>query len=141
MPRTRFNHVALSLPAGALDDAGRKEIVDFYESVFGWTEIPQMTVDHERLVLLVDSYSQFVYLVAQDDPMAAPRMDHFGVQVQTLEELDDVLARARAYQERDARVEIIDKSADDFGMLVLTSFYVRHLLPLTVEVQHFELTG
>ena len=38
-------------------------------------------------------------------------------------ELDDMLAKARAYKEKDARVDIVDKSAEDFGMLVLTSFY------------------
>jgi hypothetical protein len=56
-----------------------------------------------------------------------------------MDELDAMLARARAYQERDPRVDVIDKSAEDHGALVLTSFYVRHLLPMMVEVQHYEL--
>ena len=47
----RFNHVAMSLPAEALDEAGRTALLDFYGEVFGWTEMPTMTVDRERLVV------------------------------------------------------------------------------------------
>ena len=49
----RFNHVAMSMPASALDEAGRKEIVDFYSTVFGWEELPTLTEDRRRLVLQV----------------------------------------------------------------------------------------
>jgi hypothetical protein len=90
-------------------------------------------------VLQAYTYGQFVFLIAEDEPMQAPRMDHFGMQVATMDELDDMLAKARTYKEKDDRVDIVDKSAEDFGPLVLTSFYVRHLLPLMVEVQHYEL--
>jgi hypothetical protein len=137
----RFNHVAMSMPADALDERGRADIIDFCSEVFGWTEITQLTKDRAQLVLQAYTYGQFVFLIAEDEPMRAPRMDHFGMQVATMEELDNMLAKARAYKEKDDRVDIVDKSAEDFGMLVLTSFYVRHLLPMMVEVQHYELTS
>ena len=44
-PIPRFNHVALSVPADQLDDEGRAHLLDFYEDVFGFTEMPTMTVD------------------------------------------------------------------------------------------------
>ena len=135
----RFNHVAMSMPAEALDERGRSDIIDFCNEVFGWTEIEQLTKDRAQLVLQAYTYGQFVFLIAEDEPMQAPRMDHFGMQVATMDELDDMLAKARAYKDKDDRVDIVDKSAEDFGPLVLTSFYVRHLLPLMVEVQHYEL--
>ena len=135
----RFNHVAMSMPADALDERGRTDIIDFCNEVFGWTEIEQLTKDRAQLVLQAYTYGQFVFLIAEDEPMRAPRMDHFGMQVATMDELDDMLAKARAYKDKDERVDIVDKSAEDFGPLVLTSFYVRHLLPLMVEVQHYEL--
>ncbi len=135
----RFNHVAMSMPADALDERGRTDIIDFCNDVFGWTEIEQLTKDRAQLVLQAYTYGQFVFLIAEDQPMQAPRMDHFGMQVATMDELDDMLAKARAYKDKDDRVDIVDKSAEDFGPLVLTSFYVRHLLPLMVEVQHYEL--
>jgi hypothetical protein len=66
-------------------------------------------------------------------------MDHFGMQVDTMEELDDMLGRAQAYKEKDERVDLVEKSAETYGPLTITSFYVGYLLPLMVEVQHFQL--
>ena len=36
------------------------------------------------------------------------------------------------------RVDIVDKSAENHGPLTITSFYVGYLLPMMVEVQHFQ---
>jgi hypothetical protein len=58
--------------------------------------------------------------------------------VDTIEELDDMLAKAKAFKEKDARVDIIDRKADEHPGLTLTSFYVGYLLPMMVEVQHFD---
>ena len=49
-----------------------------------------------------------------------------------------MLARAKAFQGRDDRVEIIDKKVDDYEMLAITSIYVRYLLPMMVEVQWWD---
>ena len=136
MSRTpKFNHVALSLPAEALSAEGRKEIVDFYGEVFGWTELEGMTKDNELLVLSAYDNEQFVYLNSSDEPMQVARQDgiaeHFGMSVGTMAELDDLCAKAKARAERDPRVTFIDKHTDDFhGVLDLTSFYVQFLLPL-----------
>jgi hypothetical protein len=136
--RPRFNHVAMSLPAELLGEAGRKDIVDFYGTVFGWQELPTETVDGKKLVLMAYRVDQFVFLIADDPPMQAPRLDHFGLGVDTAEELDMFLERAQAYRERDDRVEIIDKKTESYPGLSITSFYVRFLLPMMVEVQHFK---
>ena len=133
-----FNHVAVSVPADLLDEKGRREIVDFYSDVFGWQELDMMTLDRKRLVLGAYLLEQFVFIHADDEPMQAPKMDHFGMGVATEEELDTFLARAKAYLERDSRVRIIDKHSDDFTRLSLVSFYVGYLLPLMVEVQYFK---
>jgi hypothetical protein len=134
----RFNHVAMSLPADLLGEEGRRDIIRFYDEVFGWKELPTETVDRKKLVLSAYTYEQFVFLIADDPPMTAPRLDHFGMSVATEEELDDMLARARAFQVRDDRVDIVDKELTDHGMLAITSFYVRYLLPLMVEVQWWD---
>jgi hypothetical protein len=136
----RFNHVAMSVPADLLDAEGRKELLQFYGDVFGWEELPTETLDGKRLVLRAYSNEQFVFLIADPDeqPMTCPRLDHFGMSVGTIEELDDMLARAKKFQSGDDRVDIVEKHATDHdGFLVLTSFYVRFLLPLMVEVQHY----
>ena len=134
----RFNHVAMSVPADLLDETGRGEIVRFYDEVFGWKELPTMTEDRHRLVLSCYTYEQFVFLISEDDPMTCPRLDHYGMSVETEVELDEMLARAKVFAEHDDRVDIVDKKVDDHGMLAITSFYVAYLLPMMVEVQWWE---
>jgi hypothetical protein len=127
----------MSMPADALDSRGRADIVAFYSEVFGWEEYPTETVDRQKLVLKAYRLDQFIFLVAADEPMRAPRLDHFGMGVDTEEELDAFLERARRYRERDPRVDIIDKKTEEHPGLALSSFYVRYLLPMMVEVQHY----
>ncbi len=133
----RFNHVAMSVPADALDEKGRGEIISFYSDVFGWQELPTETIDRKRLVMMAYTVDQFVFLHADDPPMSGPRLDHFGLGVATLEELDTFYERAKRYRDKDDRVDIIDKEIHEYTGITLTSFYVRYLLPLMVEVQHF----
>ena len=132
----RFNHVAMSLSADLLGPDGRADIVAFYSEVFGFEEIPSMTEDGRRLVLSAHTYEQFVFLIADDDPMKCPRMDHYGLSVGTIEELEEALDRAKAYQEKDDRVQVVDRSLDDYGGLKIHSFYAGFLLPMMVELQH-----
>ncbi len=135
--RPRFNHVAMSVPADLLGEDGRRDIVDFYSEVFGWQELPTETIDRQRLILSAYSYDQFVFLIADDRPMRAPRLDHFGMGVASEEELDAFYGRALAYREKDSRVDIIEKQTEQHPGLSITSFYVGFLLPLMVEVQYF----
>jgi hypothetical protein len=136
--KPRFNHVAMTVPADLLDDTGRAAILEFYGDVFGWQEMPTMTEDRVRLVIMAYEFGQFVFLEASDSPMTASFGDHFGMSVSTRDELAAMLARARSWAERDERVTVVDNTVEDFGVLELSSFYVRYLLPLTVEVQHFD---
>ena len=133
-----FNHVAMSVPADLLDADGRAELLRFYGEVFGWTEMPGMTLDRERMVLRVHSNEQFVFLIADAQPMACPRMDHFGLSVAAPAELYETAERARKFRERDPRVEIIEPEIEDYRVLKLHNFYVRYLLPMMVEVQCYE---
>ena len=129
----------ISLPAGVLGAEGRADICDFYGEVFGWEELPTMTLDRERLVLQAYSFEQFVFLIASDDPMRCPRMDHFGMSVGTLTELDDTEKRALAYRERDDRVDLIEVTVESHhDILDLHSFYVGFLFPMMVEVQYYD---
>ena len=134
----RFNHVAMSVSSTLLEPEGRADLVAFYDDVFGWKELPTMTIDGGRLVFGCHTVEQFVFLIADDPPMSCPRLDHYGMSVGTEAELDDVLARARAWQARDDRVDIVDKKVDDHGMLAITSIYVRYLLPMMVEIQWWD---
>jgi hypothetical protein len=139
----RFNHVALSVPGDLLDEDGRAALVEFYGDVFGFEEYAELTQDRERLVFRAHSHEQFVYLVADDAPMTAPRLDHFGLSVSSLADFEEVARRAAAWKERaPGEVDLIEPTFEDYaGVLRLHSFYVRYRLPLMVETQHFEYLG
>lgn len=136
----RLNHVAMSVSADALDDDGRAALAAFYGDVFGFEEYPELTQDRKQLVFRAHSHEQFIFLIAEDEPMTAPRLDHFGMSVATLAEFEEVARRAAAWKatEPDA-VDLIEPSVEEYvGALRLHSFYVRYRLPLMVETQHFE---
>jgi hypothetical protein len=147
-----FNHVAMSVPAGALDAEGRAAIVRFYGEVFGWEELPTMTLDRERLVLAAWRHDQFVFLIADEHPMQAPRLDHWGLSVASVDELLMLRDRVQSFAaalppDEAALVDLIDHSYEDHRsgagpddpiVLRLHSFYVRYRLPLMVEVQAWE---
>jgi hypothetical protein len=134
----RFNHVAMSVPADQLDAEGRAEILDFWGGVFGFQELPTETRDREILVLSAYDWEQFVFLIAEDQPMSCPRLDHFGMSVGSLEELEAFHARAKAYAEKDARVDLIPQDVEDHGAVRIHNFYVRFLLPMMIEIQYFD---
>ncbi len=136
----RLNHVAMSVAPDELAADGRAALVAFYGDVFGLEEYPDLTEDRHRLVFRAHSHEQFVFLIAEDTPMTAPRLDHFGLSVATLEDFQEVARRAAAWkaEEPDA-VDLIEPTVEEYaGALNLHSFYVRYRLPLMVETQHFE---
>jgi len=134
----RFNHVAMSVPADLLDEHGRADILDFWGGVFGFQELPTETEDRRKLVLSAYDFEQFVFLIAEDEPMRCPRLDHFGMSVGTLAELEAFYAKARAYAERDDRVDLVEQGMEDHGVVKIHNFYVRFLLPMMIEVQYFD---
>ncbi len=134
----RFNHVALSVSPELLSGSLARDLLRFYEEVFGWTEMPTLTEDRKRLVMRVYNNEQFVFLVADAEPMRCPGGDHFGMSVGTPRELDELLERARKFAEHDPRVEIVERKLEDYKVLKLHSFYVRYRLPLMIEVQCYE---
>ena len=142
MSRPVLNHVALSMPLDVLDERGRADVLDFYGTVFGWTEGDNTGEAGNPLILYTGAFGQFVYLLPSATPLTAPELDHFGLQVDTLPELHAIVAAAKRYAERDDRVSIIDVHArtthgpqHDY---VLTSAYIGFVLPLMIELQHLE---
>ena len=63
-----------------------------------------------------------------------------GVTLQTWEP-EDPETTSKKWQERDDRVEIVDKKVDDHGMIAITSNYVRYLLPMMIEIQWWDFKG
>ena len=137
----RFNHVAMSMPADLLDGQNRSDITRFWSEVFGFDEIPIMTIARKRLILSCVHWDQFIFLVAEDEPMRCPRMDHFGLSVGTRHELVAAQDRASSFRQGDPRVDLIDLHVDDQGPVKIHSLYVQYLLPMMCELQWWELTN
>ncbi len=139
--RPVINHVAISVDAEVLDEAGRASLIDFFGEVFGWVEGDNSTERGNPLILYTGELRQYLYLLpAADDFLRAPRLDHFGLEVGTLDELVSILDRAKAYRAKDDRVTVIDLDemvthgpTSDY---TLTNAYVGFLLPLMIELQH-----
>jgi hypothetical protein len=134
----RFNHVAMSLPADLLTEENRRDICGFFKDVLGFDEIAVMTQDRRRLILSCVHWDQFIFLIAENDPMRCPRMDHYGFAVGTLDELQGIQERAEAFRQKDDRLDLIDLHVDDQEVVKIHSLYVSYLLPMTCEVQYWE---
>ncbi len=136
----RFNHIAMSVSADLLDAEGRAAINAFYGDVFGFEEYEELTKDRHMLVLRAHHHEQFVFLIAEDEPMKAPRLDHVGMSVATIEDFNAVLERVHAWKEKlGDEIDLIESKVEEYaGALNLHSFYVGYKLPLLFELQHFE---
>ena len=134
----KMNHVAMSVPADLLDEANRADLCRFFHYVLGFDELAMMTEDRRRLIFSCVHWDQFIFLIAEDAPMACPRMDHYGFSVSSLEELEAAAARARAFRSSDDRVDLIDVSVDDQDVVKIHSLYVGYLLPMMIELQFWE---
>lgn len=136
----RLNHVAMTMSPDALDERGRAEIKDFYGDVFGWTEGDNTGESGNPLIMMTGEVMQFVYLLPGDPALACPTLDHFGLEVSSVAEIEAIVAKAKAWQAKDERVTIIDVKARESegprGHYVLTSAYIGYLLPMMVELQH-----
>jgi len=140
-PRPLINHIAISVDAAVLDDAGRVDLIRFFGEVFGWVEGDNSTEAGNPLILYTGRSRQYLYLLPKaDEFLRAPYLDHFGLEVSSLEELGAIVERAEAYRRSDDRVsvsgigEMVTHGTDsDF---TLTNAYIGFLIPLQIELQH-----
>ena len=137
---TRLNHVAISVDAALMDEKGRQTLIDFYSHVFGWWEGDNSGESGNPLIMYTGGFGEFIYLLPANEFLTAPRLDHFGVQVDELQELHAIVENAKRYSATDDRVEIIDVHSRvtngpkyDY---TLTSAYVSFVIPLMIEIQH-----
>jgi hypothetical protein len=139
--RPIINHVAISVDARVLDDAGRAALLDFYGEVFGWVEGDNSTERGNPLIIYTGEMRQYLYLLpASEHYLRTDRLDHFGLEISSVDELVEILDRAKAYRQKDDRVGVVDVgemvthgTSSDF---ILTNAYISFLIPLQIELQH-----
>jgi predicted enzyme related to lactoylglutathione lyase len=142
----RLNHVAISVDAEVLNDDGRAALLDFYSEVFGWTEGDNSTEKGNPLILYTGQLGQFLYLLpAADQFMVTPNMDHFGLEVSSMEAMLEILERVKKYQSNDDRVRVTEVGAMvthfEDREYTLSNAYIWFLIPLWIELQHIERRG
>ena len=137
MANVRFNHMELTFAPGTLDESFRREVATFYGELFGWEASDVDVVGQNCQYLRVDD-GQFLLLAESERPMQSPGYDHLGLLCDTRAEVDDLVTRAKAYRDRDDRVQV--KEYDDLvtGSLTVHAFYVKYLLPIYFDVQSME---
>jgi hypothetical protein len=135
----RFNHMELTVPIGSLTTEMRKDVDEFYGSVFGWTGQDTVVVNQDCHLLQVDPHTNsFILLAEYKKPLSSPGYDHLGLLQDTREEVDSLLAKCKEFQKHDDRVLI--KEYEDLVNPTLTvhAFYVKYLLPIWFDVQCLE---
>jgi hypothetical protein len=140
----RINHVAISVDAELMDEAGRAALLDFFSEIFGWIEGDNSTEKGNPLILYTGTMGQFLYLLpAHDEFMVTPNMDHFGMELASLEELHEILERVKAYKAKDDRVRLTEVGAmvTQYGdkQYTLSNAYIWFIIPLWIELQHIAL--
>ena len=97
-----------------------------------------MTEDRHRLIFGCVHWDQFIFLIAEDEPMRCPLMDHYGFSVNSLEDLQAIAERAKAFGQKDDRLHLVDIKVDDQKVVKIHSLYINYILPMTVEFQWWE---
>jgi hypothetical protein len=135
----RFNHMELTLPIGSLTPELRKEIDDFYGTIFGWTGMDTVVVNQSCHLLQLDPYTNsFLLLAEHKTPISSPGYDHLGLLQETRAEVDEALAKCKEYQQHDPRVQINEYKDLVSPNMVVHAFYVKYLLPIWFDVQSME---
>lgn len=132
----RFNHMEITVAPGFVARDGQalyaflREVLGFERSVFPGLDFPSLVVKTDP------DASQFLFIAENDQPLPQASEDHLGFQLDDAAAVEAVLARCRAWRERDPRVEIRDMGVLDLEETATRSIYVRYLLPLWFDVQH-----
>jgi len=128
MPATSgLNHLAMSVPTGTLTPEWRAAFFAVYGRVFGWTEIENGTRS-DRMTVATGG-SCYLNVREREQPMTCTDYEHFGVVVESADEVEQFWARLVGSA---ADIELEDVHYRAGGVV---SFKVRHMLPMTMEIQ------
>lgn len=137
MPEIRFNHMELTFPRGTLTSDFREEVDAFYGDVFGFTFLDTEVIGQLAHLIQVGN-GDFILLAEGDKPMSAPGYDHLGFLMPSRADVDETLAKVKAWHGKDDRVQIKEYKDLVTPTLTVHAFYVKHLLPIWFDVQCME---
>jgi hypothetical protein len=117
----------MSVPPGTLTDEWRAQLLDFYATAFGWTEIEALRLP-DRMTLAVGRHC-YVNVRERAESMTCTGYEHIGLLVESPEAADATWEQLDR-DPRDLGLEPIDRGEDGYR-----NFRFRYMLPLTIEVQ------
>lgn len=134
----RFNHMELTFARGALTEQVKADVDAFYGDVFGWRFLDTEVVGQLAHLCQIGDDGDFILLAEGDEPISAPGYDHLGLLMPSRADVDETLAKCKAWQARDDRVRIKEYQDLVTPNLTVHAFYVKHLLPIWFDVQCME---
>ncbi len=126
---TGLTHLAVSVPTGTLTPAWRRDFLDFYGSVLGWTEI-ENAPRPDRFTVAIGG-GCYMNIRERAVAMACTDYEHFGVSVQSAEDAEALFVQLGG---SGTDLELGQMVRSDEGT---RSFRFRYLLPLAMEIQYF----
>jgi hypothetical protein len=130
----------ITIPKGAATDAFRAEVDDFYRDVFGFS-CRQTRMFNEDCVMMDLPTGDFLLLIEGEEAMSAPGFDHLGILMPDRAGVDDALAKAKAWQAKDERVQIKEYKDAELDGAMFHAFYLKHLLPIWFDIQSIDQPG
>jgi predicted enzyme related to lactoylglutathione lyase len=137
MGTVRFNHMELTFEPGTLTADVRDEIAGFYGDLFGW-KFSDTEIVNQKCLLIQPDDGQFILCAESPKYIQSPGYDHLGLLMDTRDEVDAVLAKAKRWQEGDDRIRLKEYQDLVYPQLTVHAFYVKHLLPIWFDVQCME---
>ena len=136
----RFNHMELTLPIGTLTPEFRKDVDGFYVDVLGWKAMDTKVVNQAATCCgSMNTPTQFILLAEYKKPLSSPGYDHMGLLQDTRDEVDELLAKCKEFQE-ERRSATASRSTRIWSTRRMTvhAFYFKYLLPIWFDVQCME---
>jgi hypothetical protein len=133
----RFNHMEITVPRGTATPAFRDEVEAFYGDVLGFT-CRSTRMFGEDCVLMDLPTGDFLLLIEGEGPLSAPGFDHLGILMPARDDVDEALAKVKAWCEKDGRVQLKEYDDGEMDGALFHAFYVKHLLPIWFDVQSIE---
>lgn len=135
MPQARFNHIALSMPPGSLAE-NRADIEKFYTGVLGAKVFDYAGVGNYLIISFDEGFpSQSFVLNEAEDYMKAPGFDHIGLEFDTYEEVDQIMAACKEFKKQDDRLEIQEFPDGKDDGYKFRARYIKYLLPMQLDIQ------
>jgi hypothetical protein len=133
----RFNHMELTIPKGSATPAFRDEVGAFYGDVLGFS-CRTTRMFGEDCVMMDLPTGDFILLIEGDRPMSAPGFDHLGIRMPDRAGVDEALAKVKAWQAKDGRVQLKEYADGEMDGALFHAFYLEHLLPIWFDVQSID---